>query len=125
MMTMMKIKMETNYTQVIKIREEKNKNTITREDKVVEKNKNMKILKDNNDLTTGQSKIKKITAIEQEIKSEREKMNTREGPKEIKQKQARNLRQLEVIIKPNKNQRKEECKGENKRYGTRKPRKGN
>ena len=85
-MTMTKINMETNYTQVIKIREEKNKNTITREDKVVEKNKNMKILKDNNDLTTGQSKIKKITAIEQEIKSEREKMNTREGPKEIKQK---------------------------------------
>ena len=85
-MTMTKINMETNYTQVIKIREEKNKNTITREDKVVEKNKNMKIHKDNNDLTTGQTKIKKITAIEQEIKSEREKMNTREGPKEIKQK---------------------------------------
>ena len=83
-MTTTKTNKETNHTQVIKIRDEKNKNTITWEDKVVEKNKNREIHKDTNDLTTGQAKIKKITAIEQEIKSEKEKMNTIEGPKEIK-----------------------------------------
>ena len=85
-MTTTKINTETNHTQVIKIRDEKNKNTITWEDKVVEKNKNREIHKGINDLTTGQANIKKITAVEQEIKSEKEKMNTREGPKEIKQK---------------------------------------
>ena len=42
---MTKINMETNYTQVTKIREEKNKNTITH--------------KDSSEIITGQVKIRK------------------------------------------------------------------
>ena len=85
-MMMTKINMETNHTQVIKIREEKNKNTITRGDKVVEKNKNREIHKGTNDLTTSPAELKKIVTIERETKKGKENRKLREGQKEIKKK---------------------------------------
>ena len=69
---MMKINMEMSNIQVTKIIGRKNKDTITH--------------KDNRDLTTGLAEFKRIEVIEQEIKNEQGKKNTREIPKEIKQK---------------------------------------
>ena len=80
-MMMMRNKMEMINTRENKVVDKKNKNKA-----VGQKNKNKEIHKDNKDLTTSQAKIKKTIAIEQEIKSGKEKGNIREGPKEIKQK---------------------------------------
>ena len=79
-MMMMRNKMEMNNTRENKIGDKKNKNKA-----VGQKNKNKEIHKDNKDLTTSQDKIKETITIEQEIKSEKEKGNTKEGLKEIKQ----------------------------------------
>ena len=81
-MTMTKISMETKCTQVVKIREEKNKNTITREDKIAE---SAITHKSNSDITTNQAKGKKIIATEPGTKSGKGKRNTGKSPKEIKQ----------------------------------------
>ena len=80
--TMMKINTETNCTQVLKTREEKNKNTITREDKVAE---SIITHKSNSDITTKQAKGKKTIATEPGTKSEKGRINTGKSPRELKQ----------------------------------------